>query len=251
MTMIIGRFRFLELRPVTTHKILIAALLIVVIQQTATAESTLPSFTAEYRVKIKVLSGSLAMSLTQVDDHYFAKSSVTARGLTRLLVGGQIQEEADFTISDGAIKPNHYESVDTLAGNDTAIKMEFDYTNSRAIGTRNGEPFEFPITALAFDRLSLQYELMLALLHDEKPDTFMLFDNGKSRQLSITYHGSGTINVPYGKLAVQQIQHKTLDSDRVTTLWCAASLNFFPVRIEQRRNGKLAMRAELIRYELH
>jgi hypothetical protein len=239
-----------DMRPVAIRKTLITALLLLVISYPATAESILPSFTAEYRVKIKILSGRLGMSLSQVDEHYIAKSSVAPRGLTRLLVGGHILEEADFTISDGAIKPNHYESVDTLAGNDSAIVMDFDFAASRATGTRNGEPFELPMNEMAFDRQTLQYGLMLALMYGENPDTFLLFDNGKSKQLSITYHGVDTIKVPYGSLAVRKVQHRTLDSDRVTTLWCAESLNFFPVRIEQRRNGKLAMRAELIHYEL-
>lgn len=248
--MINANFNLLEIRPVAIRKILIIALLMLVIPYPATAESILPSFTAEYRVKISVLSGRLGMSLTQVDEHYIARSTVAARGLTHLFIHGQIQEEADFTISDGSIKPNHYGSTDTIAGNDSAIAMDFDYVSARAIGTRNGDPFELPINATAFDRLSLQYALMLALMRDEKPDTFMLFDNGKSKQLSITYLGPETISVPYGKMAVQKIQHQTLDSDRVTTLWCAEILAFFPVRIEQRRNGKLAMRAELTRYEL-
>ena len=232
------------------RKILITAVLMLVIPHPATAESTLPSFTAEYRVKISVLSGRLRTSLTQIDEHYIAKSTVAARGLTHLFIHGQIQEEADFTISGGSIRPKHFGSADTLAGNDSAIAMDFDYASARAIGTRDGDPFELPINASAFDRLTIQYALMLALMHDEKPDTFMLFDNGKAKELSITYLGPETISVPYGKMAVQKVQHQTLDSNRVTTLWCAEDLAFFPVRIEQRRDGKLAMRAELVGYEL-
>lgn len=108
-----------------------------------------------------------------MDEHYIAKSTVAALGLTHLFIHGQIQEEADFTISGDSIKPNHYGSADTLAGNDSTIAMDFDYVNSRALGTRDGDPFELPINATAFDRLSLQYVLMLALTRDEKPDTFV------------------------------------------------------------------------------
>lgn len=226
------------------------AFLILVIPTCVAAESALVPFSARYQVKISVLRGELAMSLTKVDDHYIAKWTVEARGLTRLFVHGQIQEQADFTIVDGAVQPQHFESTDTLAGNDNTAVMDFDYDSMLASGTRNGDPFELPIEAAAFDRLSLQYALMLALLRNENPDTFLLFDDGKSKLLSISYQGPGTIAVPYGKLPVQGVQHRTQDSSRVTTLWCAESVNFLPIRIEQHKNEKLAMRADLVDYSL-
>jgi hypothetical protein len=110
-TMIISSFKSMEIRPVAIRKILITALLMLVFPYPATAEPTLPSFTAEYRVKISVLSGRLRTPLTQSDEHYIAKSTVAARGLTHLFIHGQIQEEADFTISGDSIRPNHFGSA--------------------------------------------------------------------------------------------------------------------------------------------
>lgn len=232
-------------------KSLIAAIFVLTIPNPVMAESPFPSFMATYRVKISALRGEMQMSLTQTDENYSAKSIVVPRGLARIFLRGKIEEQADFTISDGSLEPHHYESVDSIARHDRAISMDFDYVGRRAIGTRNGEPFELPIETMAFDRVSIQYALMLALMHDVEPGIFVMFDNGKSKQLSITNHGPEIIKVPYGKLAIQKIQHEELNSGRVTILWCAESLHFLPVRIEQRKKGKLSVRAELIDYQLH
>ena len=108
-------------------KSLIAAILVLTFANVVMAESPLPSFVATYRVKISVLRGEMQTSLTQTDENYSAKSIIEPRGLARLFLGGKIEEQADFTISDGSLESHHYESVDSIARHDSAISMDFDY----------------------------------------------------------------------------------------------------------------------------
>ena len=230
------------------HRYLFIAVIVLTIPYPATAESPLSPFVATYRVKVSGLRGEMRVSLAHADQNYVAKSIIAPRGLARLFVHGTIEEQARFTISDGSLEPHHFDSVDSIARDDKVISMDFDYDGRRATGTRNGEHFELAIESTAFDRVSLQYALMLALMRDVELDTFVMFDNGKSKSLSITDLGPEMTKVPYGQLAIQKIQHAELSSDRVTTLWCAESLHFLPVRIEQRKRGRLSVRAELIDY---
>lgn len=233
------------------RSLIIAFVFLFTLPSFAAAELELPQFSARYKVKISVLRGELQMSLTKADDQYTAIWTVVPRGLARILVSGSFRDQADFAIVEGAIKPVHFESTDTFAGNDKNLAMDFDYAEKRAIGIRNGDPFELAMDGPGFDRLSLQYALMLGLMRDYRPESFMVFDDAETKTFSIAYRGPATIAVPYGKLAVQQVQHQTESSGRVTTLWCAESLNYLPIRIEQHRDGKLSMRADLVEYKMH
>ncbi|MDZ7643602.1 MAG: hypothetical protein U5K76_04815 [Woeseiaceae bacterium] len=54
--------------------------------------------------------------------------------------------------------------------------------------------------------------------------------------------------MPFGTFEAVGIQHKAEESSRVSTLWCVRELGYLPVVIEQHRDGKLRVRAELTDY---
>ena len=60
--------------------------------------------------------------------------------------------------------------------------------------------------------------------------------------------GRREVKVPHGTYNAVGIQHRKEGSDRITTLWCAEELDYLPVLIEQHRDGKRALRAELRKY---
>jgi len=105
-----------------------------------------------------------------------------------------------------------------------------------------------PLEGQVHDRVSIQYELMLDLINGRENAQYSLLDDDELKILEITNIGKKKVKVPYGTFNAVGIQHRKQGSDRVTTLWCAEELGYLPVLIEQHRDGKRALRAELREY---
>ena len=213
------------------------------------ADPGLAPFDAKYKVKISGLRGEMKMSLAENDGQYTAKSSLRPRGLARLIAHGEVSEHSVFSVDNGILLPRHYESIDTLARDDTASSLDFDFEHKLAMGVNDGVPFELPFQGQVFDRVSIQYALMLGLKAGSGKSDYVMLDGDETKALSVTYEIGPTLRVPYGKFKVRKVQHQAKNSSRITTLWCAEALGFLPVRIEQHKNGKLTVRADLTSYQ--
>ena len=89
---------------------------------------------------------------------------------------------------------------------------------------------------------------MVDLLYERSQMQYVLQEVGVVKVLTGTRSDTKTVQVPYGALEVVGITHKSGSSSRSTTLWCAPSLGYLPVIIEQYRDGKLKGRVVLSDY---
>jgi hypothetical protein len=204
--------------------------------------------TAEYRVRISVLSGKLNTRLGASESGYAATHRIVPTGLASLLANGHIEESSRFSASADGVLPVHYVSADTLSKDNTSADVAFDWTTGAVAGTINDEFVVDQLDGVAHDRVSIQYELMNDLRNGALRDSYRLFDIDKIKVLQVTSVGSREVEVPAGKFTAIGIQHQAENSSRVTTLWCVEELDYLPVIIEQHRDGKLNMRATLDRY---
>jgi hypothetical protein len=216
----------------------------------ASAERAITPHVAEYKVKVSVLSGKLTTQVQPTDGGYAAQSIVRAAGLARMFVRGDVTEYSTFEIIDDGVRPLAYNSSDLISKEDKFMQFEFDWDEDRVSGSVNDQPVQMDLDGRVFDRVSLQYELMLDLLNERKNDEYSLLDDDELKVLQVTHLGEREIKVPFGKFAAVGVQHRKANSksDRVTTLWCVEKLDYLPVLIEQHRDGKLAMRAVLTEY---
>lgn len=215
----------------------------------ALADNSLAPHKAQYKVKISVLGGQLNTQLSATRDGYVATHTVKATGMSRMLSGGQIKESSHFDrVSDG-VRPVTFVSNDTLTRDKTRANIRFDWDTNEASGVVNDEEFQSSIDELAFDRVSIQYELMSDLLNDNPSAEYVLFDIDKLKKVQVRNIGSRTVKVPAGEYEAVGIQHQVIGSKRITTMWCVKELDFLPAIIEQHRKGKLKMRAVLSNYE--
>lgn len=215
---------------------------------TASAQERLTPHTAEYKVKISILSGKLNTRLQLTDSGYEATHRIVPTGLARMLVGGSIEETSGFEPTSDGVLPLRYVSIDTLSKDKTRADISFDWSTGAVTGTVNDEPVESILEELAHDRVSIQYELMIDLINGGPGETYILFDVDRLKTLHVTTIGTKEVKVPAGKYTAVGIQHQAEGSSRVTTLWCVEELDYLPVIIEQHRKGKLRMRAILSRY---
>lgn len=215
----------------------------------AAAQQALTPYSAEYKVKLSILSGSLTTNLRRTGDGYEAVHEIVPTGLARIIKNGSIREQSRFaTIGDG-VRTSWYQSADSLSKDSPSAEVEFDWSSNEMSGTVNGESVDVALDGLVHDRVAIQYELMLDLLNGGPGDRYLLFDIDEFKTLIVTKVGEKRIKTPAGTYEAIGIQHQSENSSRVTTLWCAAALGYLPVLIEQHRKGKLQMRATLRDYE--
>ena len=214
----------------------------------AGAGHPLTPHTAVYKVKVSILSGKLQTEVKATDDGYAVSTVLSSSGLARMFVRGDLRENSTFAVVDGSVQPHRYQSADLISKKDKFMDFTFDWQHNQVTGSINDEEIDLNFDGQLFDRVSIQYELMLDLLSGQQSDQYELLDDNEPKLLHVSNIGSKSIKVPYGKFEAIGIQHRKLKSDRVTTLWCVEELDYLPVMIEQHRDGKRVMRAVLASY---
>jgi len=213
------------------------------------AQSPLTPHTAEYRIKISVVGGKLNTELKATSDGYTATHVVKPTGMSRIFAKGAITETSSFLIAPDGLRPDKYRSTDSLSRDKSRVAIQFDWDTGEASGTVNDDAVLSTMDEIAYDRVSIQYELMYDLLNGEPNDQYTLFDVDRLKTINVRNIGRKTVKVSTGKFEAVGIQHQAKKSKRITTLWCVEELGYLPVIIEQHRLGKLRMRATLKSYK--
>jgi hypothetical protein len=221
---------------------------IAAIAANAHGETLLTPHQAEYKVKISVLGGQLNTELRVTPDGYIATHVVKPTGMAKLLARGQISETSQFHTSDDGIRPVHFRADDSLTRDKIKASIQFDWESGEASGTVNGEAVSSTMEQLAYDHVSIQYELMFDLMNGDPSPQYVLFDIDELKTINVSKIGHRTVKVPAGKFEAIGVQHQVVGSKRITTMWCVEALDYLPVIIEQHRKGKLKMRAVLTSY---
>lgn len=214
----------------------------------ASAETLLTPHKAEYKVSVGVFGGQLNTELRTTEEGYVATHTIKTTGMSRLLAKGDITESSTFARESDGIRPQRFLSRDTLTRDKNRADIEFDWATGAAGGTVNGEAFASTMGAVAYDRVSIQYKLMSDLMNATSGQNYILFDVDELKTITVQNIGSRTVSVPAGEFEAIGVRHQTPGSKRVTTMWCVRELGYLPVIVEQHREGKLKMRAELRSY---
>lgn len=212
------------------------------------ADRSLTAYSAEYRVKISVLSGRLTTELRPAEGGYEATHVIEPQGLASVLKNGKISEQSRFAASADGVRASWYRSEDSLSSDATRAEVNFDWSAGEMTGTVNDEDVRIEFDGVIHDRVAIQYQLMHDLLNGGPEERYVLFDIDEFKTLVVRNVGERKVETPIGSFTAVGIQHQAENSSRVTTLWCVAELGFLPVVIEQHRKGKLRMRAELNSY---
>ena len=209
---------------------------------------TLTPYSAEYKVRISVLSGRLTTELRPTADGYEAIHVIEPQGLARMLKNGEISEHSRFSEGADGVRASWYRSEDSLSSDPTRAEVTFDWSAGELSGTVNDAAVRFELDAIVHDRVAIQYQLMHDMLNGGPDEHYVLYDIDEFKTLVVRNVGERRISTPAGDFNAIGIQHQAENSSRVTTLWCVPELGYLPVLIEQHRNGKLRMRAELRHY---
>ncbi len=229
--------------------VLLALLLMAGAANSSAADKTLTPHRATYKVKISVLSGEMQSRLDLAGDEYAVSSTIKPRGLARLITRGSIQENSTFRIEDEHVRPTSYSSSDSLSKGGGDVRMSFDWEGLEVFREVDGVASRAKLDSVVVDRATLQYALMFDLLNRHIQREYVLIESDEVKKLAVTIKSEKTVKVPYGEYDVIGVSHRAEASTRETTLWCAPSLGYLPVIIEQYRDGKIQGTIVLTEYE--
>ena len=207
------------------------------------------NFSVEYILKsgfFEIGKTKRTLSIHENGRHVFT-STTHAIGMFALFFNGKITESSIWEYHKGRARPLQYSYKDTNKEKERDVSLKFDWDNKTVTNTINGEPWDMEITSDTQDKLIYQINIMLSLLEnsDLKMIQINVADGGKLKTHDAIIQKKETIKTPAGKYDTIRISRD--DGKRVTTLWCAPSLDYLPVRIEHYKKGDTHVNAYLVK----
>ncbi|MFA7593029.1 MAG: DUF3108 domain-containing protein [Thiohalobacteraceae bacterium] len=217
--------------PITRMLAAVLLGLVSLVAQTAVPED----FVAVYELSLnRFVIGEAQVALNaQSDGRYEYHSHTRPTGLAKLFRSDQVQESSLFTLHKGRIRPLEYRFDHTGSKKGRHAYLKFDWQAREVSNTVEGHTWEMEIPEGALDKLVVQVAAMMDLTAGKRQTTYFIADGGKLKEYHFTVVGEETIQVPAGEFQTIKIQRVRKNFKRTTYLWCAPSLGYLPVRIEQ------------------
>jgi len=141
-----------------------------------------------------------------------------------------------LTVTDQGVQPLSFRAEGSGADHDADVT--FDWQSGRASGVYEGVQVDLPIKPGVQDDLSIQIELIVALLRGQAPPTLSMLDKNTVREYRYQREGEATLDTPLGSVATVIYSSQHPGSPRITRFWCAPAHGYLPMRVEQKRLDK-------------
>ena len=230
-------------------KRLVPILLLLCINSWAQAQS-ISDFSANYKVSLNGLSAGELKRILTTDENGVRtfNSQSQAKGVFAFFKPDLIEETSVWILEDNQIRPQSYVYQRTGGKKDKFLKLDFDWSNQLISVNDKKQSWSLDSEEYTLDKLIYQLALMRDLQRDKKELSYQVTDGEKLKTYNISILGMETILTPLGK--IEAIKLKRIRNDekaRQTTLWCAPTLNYLPVRIEHIEKDGTTFTAELRR----
>lgn len=113
--------------------------------------------------------------------------------------------------------------------------VHFDWDSGRATGIYEGTRIDLPIHPGVQDDLSVQIALLLQLLQGKTPDTLLEIDKDMVRDYHYSRDGEQRLDTALGPIDTIVYSSHHPGSPRTTSFWCAPSMGYIPVQVQQKR----------------
>jgi hypothetical protein len=244
------RTGFFQYKHVPSLKVLpgFIALVLAVLATECRAQSV-PSFNASYAVRYGVLRGEMTLELRREgDEELVYQTALRPRGFVTLFRRGAIEETSSLAMSEGQLRPLIYSSVDTIARPTRNTEYRFDEPPGRVTGTYKTRSVDEEMRPGGHNRISVQVAVMEALNLGRELTTFSVFDRARWRDFEFEVLPDQTAAVPYGEFETVEIRYSSSKKDKSWSLHCAPALDYAPVMIVFREDGKIKSQAELVSF---
>ena len=162
------------------------------------------------------------------------ESNGNLTGLAALFRKDKITESSRWETYDGQLRPVAYRYKRTGGDKEKVEQHHFDWNSNKVSSTTKEGKSEQAIKAGLLDKLLYQ----LAMMEVKDPEvglTYDLIDGINLKNYQFKFEGEETLSTPMGKLkTLKFLRTRSTDdnSKRSTVLWCAPSLHYLPVRVD-------------------
>lgn len=236
--MVFDRRLPLFLNPKHCWKSFSAIITVLLLLVSGSAAALPQTFSARYEVTYSSLTlGEARVDYRQIgSDRYRYSSHIKPLGVAALLLRSEIIEVSQGSIEDDGFRPDRYEYRRT-GRNSKRADLVFDWKHMKVIDSVSGDPWKMAIPDDTLDRMVSQLQLMHDLAVHEKDLTYLIADGGHIKEYTLRIVGRERLNTPLGTYDTLKIVRVSDSDKRATTFWCAAALDYLPVRVDHREKG--------------
>jgi hypothetical protein len=175
------------------------------------------------------------LQLERKDDNWVYRSKSEPRGIGRMFSERPTQESV-LRVTEAGVQPLSYKADDGTSSTKRDANVQFDWEHGRMSGVYEDAKVDMPMPPGIQDDLSVQIALMVELLRDHTPEQFSLLSGNSVREYRYSREGEETLKTPLGTVQTIIYRSQKQNSPRITRFWCAPSLGYIPLRVEQKRN---------------
>jgi uncharacterized protein DUF3108 len=192
------------------------------------------SYTMSYSGLGEVMSSSVTLTQT-APDQWDYKSVGKPHGLASLIAPKEVISESHLQITASGVQPLSYRADDAAGRNSRGLNIKYDWANNKITGTDSGQTIDMALKPGVQDDSSLQIALIHDLLAGKVPTTVSIYDKTGIRDYQFTQTGTETLHTPMGDIPTVVYKSQRTTSPRYNLYWCAPSLGFLPLKVEQKR----------------
>jgi hypothetical protein len=189
---------------------------------------------------------TVAVSIVKLEhldsDNWVYSSSSEPRGLGHLYPMRPVLR-SNLRITDQGVQPLSFKAEGS--GDSHNADVMFDWSAGRATGVYEGTAIDMPIKPGMQDDLSVQIAMMLELLHGRTPDQLSMISKNSAREYRYRREGTESLTTPLGQVDTVIYSSQHPGSPRVTRFWCAPTMGYLPMRVEQKRSDKVEWSMEI------
>jgi len=183
--------------------------------------------------------------LERQDDTWVYRAKSEPRGIGRMFSERPLQESV-LKVTDDGVHPLSYKADDGTSATKRDANVQFDWEHNRVTGVYEDEKVDMtPIPPGIQDDLSVQIALVVELLRGHTPDKFSLLNGNSVREYHYSRDGEETLKTPIGTIPTIIYKSEKQNSPRITRFWCAPSLGYIPLRVQQKRKDDVEWTMEV------
>jgi hypothetical protein len=217
---------------------LLNALILALVFSTATAAAfadELKPFEASYKWIWHGMTVAVStLRLERQNDKWVYRSKSEPRGIGRVFSERPIQESV-LKVTDEGVRPLSYKADDGTSSTKRDANVQFDWEHMQMSGVYEDTKVDMQMPPGIQDDLSVQIALMVELLRGHTPDKFVLLSGNSVREYQYSRDGEETLETAIGTIPTIIYRSEKQYSPRVTRFWCAPSLGYIPLRVQQKK----------------
>jgi hypothetical protein len=202
---------------------------------------------ATFRTTFKGLNaGDLQLTLTPdaQPDTWMYETRAFPSFLASFVISPKSIERSWFRVTPNGVEPHRYQLNDGSGDGDKATDFAYDSAANRVTGKADGKPLDMAIDAGTQDVTSIRAALMVDLGAGREPHEYAMIDGREIKHYVYTRVGTARVQTVVGEVDTVIFRSDRKGSNghgRIWQYWYAPSLDWLPVRIEQREDGNTRM----------